>query len=387
MRILVLHSRYLTGAASGENRVVEEELALLSSGGHEVSLFAPGRRAERPGGSPREGFSAVWSHKASSELRRRILELRPDVVHCHNLFPALSPAVVRTAHAAGAAVVVTLHNYRLLCLPATFLRNGEVCERCLRKLPWRGVVHRCYRNSAAGSAALATSLAVHRRLRTFDLVNLYLAVSAFVRDKHIEAGFAPDRIVVKPNFARGGARREGPGRFFLYAGRLASDKDVGTLLAAWRSVGEQRLVVAGTGPDEDELRRTAPPGVDLVGLVPSAQMPDLLAGARALVLPSLSYEGSPLSAIEAFAAGVPVIANAIGALPEVVEDGTSGVLVPPRDSGALVRAVHRLADDAESERLGEGAWERWKNVHTPARALAALEAAYRRAAPERLTLR
>jgi glycosyltransferase involved in cell wall biosynthesis len=379
MRIVVLHSPYLTGPASGENRVVGDEVELLRRAGHDVSLFTPERLAGQRYGPRREGFAAIWSQAAVKAVRRLIQEQRAEVVHCHNLFPALSPAVLRAADDAGVALVATLHNYRLLCLPATFLLDGEVCERCLGKLPWRGVVHQCYRHSVLGSAALAVSLGLHRGLRTFDHVDLYLAVSDFVRAKHVEAGFAADRIVVKPNFAPRLARREGPGHYFLYAGRLAADKDVSGLLEAWRSVGEARLVVAGTGPDEDRLRARAPAGVDFRGLVPPAEVRALLADARALILPSLSYEGAPLSVVEAYAAGVPVLANAIGALPEVVEDGISGILVPPRDPAALAGAVRRLAADVESERLGEGAWGLWRSKYTPERALEALEAVYQQA--------
>src|SRR5262245_48971897 len=127
MRVLVLHSRYLSGAVSGENRVVDDEVRLLREGGHEVSVFFPTRRASSLGAAL-EGFSAVWSRAAVERVRQITERQRPDIVHCHNLFPALSPAVIRAARSAGAAVVMTLHNYRLICLPATLLRKGKVCE-------------------------------------------------------------------------------------------------------------------------------------------------------------------------------------------------------------------------------------------------------------------
>ncbi len=160
MRVLVLHSRYPTGTSSGENRVVDDEVELLRAAGHEVRLWSPS--PEDGGGTSRLrlGARAVWSRPAVREVERLAAELRPDVVHVHNLYPLLSPAVLRTA---AAPVVMTLHNYRLLCLPATFLRDGRTCEDCLGALPWRGVVHRCYRGSAAGSASLAASLGMHRR--------------------------------------------------------------------------------------------------------------------------------------------------------------------------------------------------------------------------------
>ena len=378
MRVLVLHSTYLSGQASGENRTVDEEIRLLREAGHSVGTLLPARRTSKLLGPPREALSAVWSTDASERVRRLCVEQRPDVVHCHNLFPALSPAVLRAATGASVPVVQTLQNYRLLCLPATFLRDGQLCELCLARNPWRGVVHRCYRDSLGGSAALAASLIVHRRFGSFDRVTLYLAASQFVRTKHVEAGFPAGRIVVKPNFAWKSERREGSGEFFLYAGRLAPEKDVATVISAVARIGA-KLVIAGTGPDEAALRRTAPPGVDFLGLVRPSRVQLLLRGARALVVPSLSYEGAPVSVVEAYAAGVPVIANRIGALPEFVTNDRSGLLVPSRDPAALARALEQLSDDREAIRLGAGAWKMWSDRYTPEHALRALEAAYKRA--------
>jgi len=273
---------------------------------------------------------------------------------------------------------MTLHNFRLMCLPATLLRKGKVCEDCLGRLPWRGVVHRCYRGSAAASASLACSIGVHRALGTFERVDLYLAVSEFVRAKHIEMGVPPERVVTKSNFAWSTRRREGPGDYFVFAGRLSSEKGVWTLLAAWHDL-TLPLVIVGDGPDTDALQASAPKSVLFRGMLPPDQIPELLSRARALIVPSLWYEGAPRIVLEAFAAGVPVIASSIGALPELVENGASGLLFPPNDSAALGAAVTRLADDGESERLGEGAWRLWRERFTPDHGLKGLEASYRHA--------
>ena len=209
MRVLILHSRYLSGPASGENRVVDEEAALVREAGHEVTLLARSPEAEVTGaGLVRTGVNALWSHSAAREVTRLVRDERIDVVHCHNLFPSWSTSVLPAARDAGAAVVMTLHNYRLLCLPATFLRDGGVCECCLGRIPWRGVRYRCYRNSAAGSAVLAGSLTLGRARRAFDGVTL-VAVSDFVRRKHVAGGFEASVIRVKPNFVRDVARRRG----------------------------------------------------------------------------------------------------------------------------------------------------------------------------------
>ncbi|MDP9233048.1 MAG: glycosyltransferase, partial [Actinomycetota bacterium] len=211
MRVLLLHSRYLSGPASGENRVLEDETRLLREAGHDVGVWAPEPEVGGSVATARAGASAIWSRGAARHVRDLVRRRRIDVVHVHNLFPTLSPAVLRAARAAGAAVVVTLHNYRLMCLPANFLRDGRPCEDCLGRFPWPGVVHRCYRGSALGSATLAASLGVHRRAGTFDAVSRFLAVSEFVRVKHVQGGIDPERIRIKPNFTRPTERRTGAG--------------------------------------------------------------------------------------------------------------------------------------------------------------------------------
>jgi glycosyltransferase involved in cell wall biosynthesis len=376
MRILILHSRYLSGWASGENSVVRDEERLLTEAGHEVVTWTPAPGPELS--HTRLGSRTIWSRAALSHVRRLIERHRPQIVHCHNLFPMLSPAVLRVARERDCRVVVTLHNYRMFCLPATCIRDGEICELCLGRVPWRGVVYRCYRGSLPGSAALAASLTMHRAIGSFDQVSVFLPVSRFVLDKHVQAGFAADRMHMKPNFCWPGPRRSGAGEYFLYAGRLAPEKDVRTLLEAWRSI-RAPLILAGDGPDRQALRAVAPAEVEFRGTLPPAEITELLKGARALVVPTRCNEGGPRSVIEAYAAGVPVIATGLGALPEMIEHGVSGMLVPPGRTDAWVEAVETLMDAGAAERLGEGALNRWARLHSPDKGLVELERAYRAA--------
>jgi glycosyltransferase involved in cell wall biosynthesis len=218
---------------------------------------------------------------------------------------------------------------------------------------------------------------LHRALRTFERVRLFLAVSGFVKTKHIAGGFSPERILVKPNFAWPTERRKGVGRFFLYLGRLSAEKGLDTLLRAWpRKAG--RLVIAGDGPERARLQAVAPPAVEFPGPLGPREAAETLARARALILPSLSFEGSPRTVPEAYAAGVPVLATSIGALPELVDHDVTGLLVPPGDTLAWSDAIGRLSDDLEVERLSDGAWQAWRERHSPEQGLVALEAAYRR---------
>lgn len=378
MRILRLHSWYSTGDLSGENRSVEDECEVLTAGGHEIVSWTPDSVIEDLRDQMRAGFSAIWCRGAASMVRALILERRPDIVHCDNLFPHLSPSVIRTARSSGVPVVMGLRSYRLMCLASNLQRGGSTCDLCVGKVPWRGVVHRCYRDSLPGSTALALSLEGHRRLGTFDQVAVFLASSEYVRCRHIEGGLPADRIQVKPNFSWPAARREGPGEYFLFLGRLVPEKGVANLLDLWRMVGG-RLLIAGDGPELQRLQRQAPDGIEFLGPVSRGDIPALIQGAKAVVIPSTWPEPFGRVAIEAYAAGVPVLASRVGGLADIVVDGSSGILVPPTDIAAWALGVQRLSDDGESIRLGEGAWQLWRERFSPRRGLTALENAYRHA--------
>ncbi len=377
MRILILHSRYLSGPASGENSVVDDETRLLQRNGHTVTSWTPEPETGTTLKTVATAGRAVWGFSSAERVRRLIRSHRPDVVHVHNLFPTLSPAVLRTA-AEYVPVVATLHNYRLMCLPSTFIRDGRTCEDCLGRVPWPGVVHRCYRGSMAGSVVLGTSVTLHRIAGSYDRVALFLAVSTFLRRKHLEAGFSPERLLVKPNFSWPMPRREGPGEVFLYLGRLSPEKGVETILRAWRP-GLGTLVVAGSGPEDGRLRAMAPSGIEFLGTVDGSAVPGLLQRARALLLPSNWYEGQPRVVLEAYAAGVPVLASDVGGLPELVEDGRSGFLLPRTDPEAWTAAMQKLLLDQEAVRLGQRGWQLWRERFSPERGLEGLEQAYQRA--------
>lgn len=368
MRVHILHSRYLSGPSSGENRVVEDEDRLLRQAGHTVSSWTPSFDEET--GSFAAAGRVIWSRTARRTVSHTAHAEAVDVVHVHNVFPNLSPTVLR----AGVPTLMTLHNFRLACLSATFRRDGRICEDCLGRLPWRGVVHGCYRGSRSQSAVLAASLGLHRAAGTFGRVTLFAAVSRFVKDKLVEGGLDPERIRVRRNFSWPAERRTGPGEYFLALGRLSAEKGLDSIVPTWSS--RTRLVVVGDGPERGRLESLAAPGVEFRGAVGSEEVLGLLRGARALLMPSIWYEGSPRVIVEAFAAGVPVIASRIGALPEHVEHDVSGLLVTPGDADAWAEAAAQLEDDGVSGRLGEGAYATWQEQFSPAVGLRSLEALY-----------
>jgi glycosyltransferase involved in cell wall biosynthesis len=361
MKVLVAHSRYLS-PSSGENRVVDDECALLREGGHNVNEWTPS--FARKESLVSAGIRATWSRRAYTEIRSRIREQKSDIVHLHNLFPALSPAAVSAARHEDVPIVMSLHNFRLTCIAGTFLRDEQICESCKGRLPLPGVLHGCYRGSRLASGALATSLVVHRARGTFKHVDAFLAVSAFVREKYLEAGFDASRIVVKPNFAPPANSRVGPGRHFLYMGRLSPEKGVVQLVKDWPSDEQARLVVAGTGPDRERAAAISGPNISFVGELDQDALSEVVRTARALIVPSICYEGAPRAVLEAFAAGVPVIANRIGALAEMVRHAKNGFLLGP-EGYTLHRAIAELLEDDVSIRLGQAAQATWADEFAP----------------------
>ena len=362
--------------------MVEDEARLLADHGHRVAVWSPSVRENGPASMARAAAGTIWSISATHRLESLVERHRPDVVHVHNVFPALSPAVVR-AVPPSIPLVMTLHNYRLACLPGNFFREGAICEDCLGRAPLPGVVHSCYRGSMAASAVVATSLQVHRLAKTFDRVDLFLAVSEFVRQQHRRMGVDGARIVVKRNFAWPNDRRQGPGNSFLYAGRLASEKGLEALVRAWSNVSAE-LEIVGEGPEEQRLRSIAPPNVTFRATVPGDEAAGIIRGARAVLIPSEWYEPAPRTIVEAYAAGVPVLASRVGGLPELVEDGRTGYLIEPGSAQAWAAAATRLSDDDVSTELGAHAADAWERRFGPEPAIQAIEAAYERARSLRL---
>lgn len=347
-RVLVIHNAYQH--RGGEDTVVEAEIALLRAHGHEVETYCRSNDDVAGMSSSALARQTLWSARTTRDLDALFGRFRPDVVHVHNTFPLVSPSLYWAAARAGIPVVQTLHNFRLLCLNALFLREGRVCEDCMGKLPWRGVTRACYRGSRPASAALAGMLALHRTLGTYrSKVTRYIALNEFCRGKFIEGGLPADRVVVKPNFVDFGVPGAGPRAGLLFVGRLSTEKGIATLAAAMALLPGVSLRVAGDGPEAALLGDV--PGVKHLGSLPGEAVREEMARAVALVVPSIWYENFPRTIVEAFACGLPVIASRIGALADIVTDGETGLLFEPGDQRDL---ADKLAwAQANSDRMAE----------------------------------
>lgn len=369
MRVLVVHNSYQQ--AGGEDSVVASEVELLRAHGHEVECY--GRSNHEIGAMSHLELArdTLWSPRSTDELSQLIERFAPDIMHVHNTFPLISPAAYWSADAAGIPVVQTLHNFRLLCPQAMFLREGKVCEDCAGTLPWRGVVRGCYRDSIPQSLVLTAMLTLHRTLGTYrSKVARYIALSEFGRDKFIAGGLPAGRIVVKPNFVDFEPPVETHREGFLYVGRLSPEKGVTLLADALSAQADtataMQLRVAGTGPEAGCLDGI--PGVAMLGGLDGGQVRVEMGRALALLMPSVWYEGFPRTLVEAYGCGLPVIASRLGSLPELVEEGVTGLLFESGNVADLATKMHwALAHPAEMAEMGRRARRRYEERYTAER--------------------
>ena len=346
MQILQLHNRYRQ--AGGEDGVVAAEADLLRRHGHVVREFVADNREIGRFGGVRAAVLGIWNRRAYTTVRRLIREHGIEVVHAHNLFPLMSPAVYYAARQSGVPVVQTLHNYRLACPNSFMLRDNRVCTLCLGRLVKTPAVrYACYRDNRVASTAVALQLGVHHLLGSYrEQVTIFIALTQFAKSMLTDEGLPAERICLKPNFvARDLQPGLGLGGYALFVGRLSPEKGIQVMLDAWsRRSDLPPLIIAGDGP---EVRRvvaaaTLDPRVQYVGRRTSEQVVSLMQDAVALIFPSIWFEGMPLTLLEAFACGTPVVASRVGGLPEIVAENVSGTLFAPGDPNALAEAIARL---------------------------------------------
>lgn len=393
MKVLQVHN--LHRASGGALHVLEHEAEWLSSGGHIVEQLFESSADDSGLGPVAMGLAATWNRSTMRRLEAQMVAFAPDVVHVHEVYPLVSPAVFRVARRRGAATVTTMHGYRFSCAGGLCHRDGRPCEDCVGSaLKLHGIRHRCYHDSYAATAALTLSLAAHRAFGTFSShVDRYIALTEFGRDLLVRDGFPADKIVVKPNSVpdRGhpiafGDRED----FALFIGRLVEEKGVRTMLEAWRLLPHPiPLFIAGDGPLEDLVRAEAErnPAIRPLGWCDADTVAQLQTRAAFLLIPSEWYEAAPLVTLQAFAAGTPVLASDLRNICESLVANGAGRSFRTRDPQALAQAAAAMADDAEGrEAMGRRARELYDREHTPERALAALEEIYAAARAARVGL-
>ncbi|MBP8304442.1 MAG: glycosyltransferase [Phycisphaerae bacterium] len=346
MNIAVVHNRY--GAHSGEETVVEGILDLLAARGHRTACFMRSS-AEIPAqvlGKARAFFSGIYNPVARSAFRRFLSEARPDLVHIHNLFPLISPSVLLECRRAKIPVVMTVHNHRLVCPTGLHLskRDPRTCERCCGGREYWCVLRNC-EGSLCKSLGYALRNAVARRAGWYrENVALYACLAEFQRRRLIREGYPEDRITVVPNMVQAGLPAgEGPlGEYVGFAGRVSPEKGVDTLVSAARICPEIPFRIAGRVDRMSEVVDRAPDNCTFLGHLGPEDLSGFYAGSRMLVVPSVWYEAFGLCAVEAQAHGKPVVCSRMGALPEIVVHGETGLLFEAGNAVELAGRIRSL---------------------------------------------
>jgi glycosyltransferase involved in cell wall biosynthesis len=390
LRVVTVHNRYVN--RGGEDVVFEAESTLLKNHGCYVKTITAQTQAPQSLlAGPQMAIEATWSRKWSAEFKRILDQEQPDVVHVHNSFPLMSPSIYYACHEAGVPVVQTLHNYRLLCPGALFFRDGKVCEDCTQHGLLRGVAHGCYRGSRPQTAAVVGMLATHRTLGTWsEKVDCYIALTEFARQKFIAGGLPAEKIVVKPNFHDPDpGMRESLGEGAVFVGRLDEQKGVRTLFNAWQKFNIQiPLNIIGDGPLLEELRRRKEDSklerVSIEGRKSHGETLAAIQSARFLIFPSQWYECFPVTLVEAFASGVPVVASRLGAMAEIIEDRHTGILFNPGDPADLAQKIEWTATHpAELQEIGRACRREYELRYTAEKNFEQLISIYHQAISQR----
>jgi glycosyltransferase involved in cell wall biosynthesis len=384
LKILVVHNEYQQ--RGGEDSVVEAEVQLLRSAGYDVeTLIFSNTGIGSPWAAGIAALNAIYSVPGYRRVRTAIRATRPDLVHVHNFFPLLSPAVFSACADENVPNVWTLHNFRVACANGLLLRDGHPCEDCIGRMPWSAVRNRCYRGSLPGSTVVAAMIGYHQLAGTWHKkVTCFIALTAFACNLYIRMGLPEDKIVIKPNFIHDPemAKVEPEDRKgFAFVGRLSHEKGIQVLLNAWEGC-DIPLKVVGDGPLMAVAKEAAErnPAIAILGLQPKQKVYEVISSVKALIIPSIWYENLPVTFVEAMAIGTPVIASRTGAMETLVEAEGNGLHFEAGNAQDLRRVLEgAITDPHRLTSFGIVARNTYENAFFPESNLKKLTSIYREA--------
>jgi glycosyltransferase involved in cell wall biosynthesis len=374
MKVLIIHNHYKN--YGGEDAVVEAEKRLLMKHGHQVIYYSRSNAEfDKYNYVKKIGalFNLHWSNQEYLNIQELIKKHSPDIAHIHNTFYLITPSVYFACKDSGVPIVQTMHNYRFLCSNGKLYAKGRICESCLRKSSFNpGIFHGCWKGSRLLTCALAKMLRVHKQRGTFKkLIDCYVALTEFSKSKFVEAGYASDKIVVKPNFISGIPEIKSdkkPGEYALFVGRLSSEKGVSFLINSWGRIRSIPLKIIGNGELFKKLKKYSLKrgmNIEFLGEKNNEEVIKYIKNSAFTIFPSEWYETFGLVIIESFACGIPVIASRIGAMQELVSDKKTGLLFNPGDTHDFVKQVEYLWGNVGLiKQMGENARQEYINKYT-----------------------
>ncbi len=379
MRILLIHNTYKN--RGGEDAVFEAEKTLLSqifdvdtlifnnddlAGKSVISLFV----------------NSVYNSKSAKLMKKKIRQFRPDIIHIHNVFYQASPSIIQTAYRQKIPVVMTLHNFRLICANALLLRNKQVCEICVhQKFPFAGVKYKCFQNSYLKSLQLTLITAIHKYWQTWNKkVHAYLVFSPFLKKRFLDSslGLNETAIRIKPNFVEdfGAGQKEDRESFYLFIGRLSKEKGIDYLLEAFQE-NDKRLEIIGTGDLQDLVEKASEKNQNIVyhGFRDKDFIIEKLKKCKALIFPSIWYEGMPITLLESFSTGTPVLTANQKNIKDYIENGKNGLHFQFGSKESLNNSLNEF-EKQDTSSFYRGARSTYEKLYSPKRNLEYLEKIY-----------
>jgi glycosyltransferase involved in cell wall biosynthesis len=382
MRILLIHNRYTQ--SGGEDAVFDNEEHLLKENGINVKTVIFENKETRTVADRIKLFAkSIFSLSSFYSIKEVINTFKPDIIHIHNLFYNASPSIVWAAKLKKIPVVITSHNFRLICQSALLLRSGNVCEKCRNKIiPYWGLIYRCFRNSLSESFVLTTILTIHKLIGTWRKgVSAFIVLTPFAAEiiEKSSLKISKQKIYIKPNwtFAISTSCFERK-NYFLYVGRLSVEKGILFLIDMFKENG-MLLHIIGDGPLVEEIRNVKEQNIVWLGSQPREQVLKNMAESKALVFSSRCYENFPMVIIEAFATGTPVIAPSLGSIPYIIEHGKTGLLFTPNSKMDFMRQLDLLnSDNGLYRQIQELSIKEYFEKYTPEKAFKSLISIYQK---------
>jgi glycosyltransferase involved in cell wall biosynthesis len=369
MRILQIHNKYLQ--KGGEDSVLENERKLLSDYGHEVEQLFFDNSSIQGIEKLKLLYKIVFNHNSAQVLKEKIKTFKPDIIHVHNFFYVASPAIFYEAKKQNIPIVLTLHNFRLICSGSLLLREGNVCELCVKKtFPLSGIQHKCFQNSLIKTAQLTLTTSLHKIWGTWkNKVDTYITLTHFIKDKfvHSSLDLNPDKLQVKPNFVedlgfQGYDHRQ---NFFLFVGRLSKEKGIDVLLKATEKHNFS-LEIIGGGEMQGLVEEYAQNNPNIVyhGFQQKDFIIEKMKSAKALIFPSVWYEGMPMTILESLSTGTPILISDIENLNQMITHLSNGLHFKTGNADDLAEKI-KLFEKEQSEYFYVNARKTYLEHYTP----------------------
>lgn len=275
---------------------------------------------------------SIYSFESKKKLEKFLNIVKPDIVHLNNIHSYLTPSIIDVIYKKNIPIIWTLHDYKLLCPDTHFLSNGKICEKCKGKKFYNCILNKCKKNSLSASLVATIEAYFHQLLKMYKKVDYLIAPSKFLKSKFIEFGLDKNKIKFIRNFLPNFPERNiyNEKNYVLYFGGLSPWKGILTLIKAIKELKKLELLIAGAGTDEDSIEKNIKENsitnVHLLGYKSGSELNKIVSESMFIIVPSEWYENCPYSIMESMAIGKPVIGARIGGIPELIEDGKTGLL-------------------------------------------------------------